>query len=449
MANLHRMLNLLGPIPPEVDWDAIQAEWAMLQPPYDIDARRLPLPVWARRGLSENGPATWAAVRAELSQTSPQKAFCIYIHIPFCAQKCAFCDCYSFRLGQRQAEHIEKYVAALEREIRLWSQAGTLAQRPVSTVHFGGGTPAFIGETAFQRLVDSVHHNFNTDTRTEWALETTSSELTEGMFDLLASLGFTRLHLGVQSLDDAIRQRLNRREPATTVMGKLSKALSLGWITSVDLIYGLPSQTLASLLDDIHALADLGMDGFSLYELQRSPNNRRFIEQNGLAYRERIIDYLLFQSAAQILAGLGYRKTLFNHFARARDANLYFTFPERGEDCLALGTIADGVFNDYHYRHPVYAAYRQVVTADFPGLQGGIRLSPRESQIAPLETAILSGRLPAGEFAQILGRERAESLLQHWADAGLITLDPQKAGQLRLTSSGSWFAGEMLAELDC
>ena len=432
---------------PMIDREAIREEWRSIKPPYEINARRLPLPIWARRGLTDSGKKAWATLHDELCQSNETKAYCIYIHIPFCANKCAFCDCYSFRLGRYRSRHIDLYLAALDQEMSLWSQMGSLVQRPVSTVHFGGGTPTFLGEDAFRQLVQSCRHYFNISPQTEWALETTSSELDDPVFSMLDSLGFSRIHLGVQSLDDPIRQLIDRRESSRAVLEKLMKAISLGWVTSVDLIFGLPTQSLESILKDIAMLSNIRVHGFSLYELQRSHRNLQFIEQNGLMNRDRLSEYFFFQGASQLLASLGYEKRFFNHFALEEDKNLYFTFPERGEDCLAMGTIADGVFNSYHYRHPVYAAYCKSVSQTFPGLMGGVRNTAREDCLASLETAILSGEISAPHLVQVFGRERSHALLQQWFESALIATDPEDAGRLLLTTNGSWFVGEMMADL--
>ncbi len=432
---------------PVIESGAIRQEWLALEPPYVINARRLPKPVWARQGYSENGQEAWEKLQNQMGQIDPGRAYCIYIHVPFCDIKCGFCDCYSFRLGQHATRHIDAYLAALEQEMQLWSRLGNLAERPVSTIYFGGGTPLFLGEDGFSRLVQNCRRYFNTGPQTEWALETTSSELSESMFSRLDSLGFTRLHVGVQSLNDSIRTLIDRREPASTVLKKLSKAITLGWVTSVDLIFGLPAQSLVSLLDDIHRLADAGVDGFSMYELQRSSQNRRFIEQHNLAGKDRTLDYFLLQAASQRLDQLGFKKILFNHFANDRDKDLYFTFPERGEDCLAMGTIADGVINGYHYRHPEYSPYCRGVTGTFPGLEGGVRQSDQDGRFAALETAILSARLSKELFVGVLGDEAANLLLQKWSGAALIARDKQDDHQYHLTTNGSWFAGEMMAQL--
>ena len=432
--------------PTEVDVEAIRREWLALTPPYRIDDRSLPLPVWARRGFTETGEQAWAVLRRGVGRIELARPFCIYVHIPFCASHCSFCDCYSFPLRRHHTRHIEGYLALLRQEMRLWNRLGTLAHRPVSTVHFGGGTPTFLGEEPFSRLVQDLHGNFHTDPQTEWALESTSSELTDEMFSSLDALGFTRLHIGVQSLEDHVRRIIDRREPAAIVLDKIARAVEMGWVVSVDLILGLPGQTPEGALDDVEALEAAGVDGFSLYELQLSSRNRNFAQQHGLVDRSRLLNYFLLQGVSRLLASLGYRKTLFNHFARQRDTNLYFTFPGRGEDCLALGAIADGVFGDYHYRHPEYKPYRQSVSEAFPGLQGGLRRSALENCLFPLEIALLSASISPELFADVLGKDRSETLLRRWREAALVEED-SLSSRLRLTANGSWFTSKMMAEL--
>jgi oxygen-independent coproporphyrinogen-3 oxidase len=266
------------------------------------------------------------------------------------------------------------------------------------------------------------------------------------MFSSLNALGFTRLHVGVQSLEDHVRRISNRREPAAIVLEKIVRAVEMGWVVSVDLILGLPSQTLEGALDDVKALEAVGVDGFSLYELQLSSRNHNFAQQHGLLDRNRLVNYFLLQGVSHLLASLGYRKTLFNHFARERDTNLYFTFPERGEDCLALGTIADGVFGDYHYRHPEYKPYCQSVNETFPGLQGGLRRSALENRLRPLEIALLSASISPELFADVLGRHCSEALLRRWREVALVKEDAL-SDRLCLTANGSWFTSKMMAEL--
>ncbi len=433
--------------PPDLDVGAIRDAWLALKPSYCVADRALPLPIWARRPLTETGPEAWHMLSRKVEQVNADRPLCIYVHIPFCAEKCSFCDCYSFKLGRYYERHTEGYVALLEQEMELWRRLGTLSSRPVTTVHLGGGTPTFLSCDTFTRLIKSCQKHFNTSSQTEWAVESTGTELDKAMRATLEGLGFTRLHLGIQTLDDDIRQVLKRRESSARVLAKTSQALARGWIVSVDLIYGLPGQTLRHLIRDIHTLAAAGVDGFSLYELQSSPHNRKFAHKHGLIHRDRSRNYLLFQAASHMLTALGYRKTLFNHFARERDQNLYFTFPARGEDLLALGTIADGVFNVYHYRHLDYKRYVKTVTHNFPGLQGGLQRTMQESRLYPLEIALFSTKISSQNFAEILGKDKATALLNRWHKAALIAREDPQGRRYVMTHSGSWFIARMIEEL--
>ena len=434
--------------PPEVDVEAIRRKWLSLRPPYQVDDRQLPLPVWVQRGFTETGEQAWAALYQDVGRIDLSRAFCVYVHIPFCANRCSFCDCYSFQLKRHRAQHIEAYIALLTQEMRLWSRLGTLAHRPVSTVHFGGGTPTFLGKEPFSRMVQDLRKNFCTGPQTEWALESTSSELTDEMFSLLDALGFTRLHVGMQSLEDPVRRLINRREPAAVALEKISRALEMGWVVSVDLIFGLPGQSLEGFLADVKNLAEVGVHGFSLYELQLSSRNRKFAEMHGLVNRGHLANYFLFQAGAHLLASLGYNKNLFNHFANEKDENLYATFPGRGEDCLALGTIADGVFGDYHYRHPTYKTYCRRVSEEFPALEGGLRRNELENRLQPIITAILGGSIPPELFSylEVKVGDSDETLLHRWLNLALLEEDAD-GGHLRLTANGSWFTGNMLSQL--
>ena len=411
---------------------------------YHIDQRGLPIPLWVRRGLPDASPQAWDTLQDELCAAPLEKPFCIYIHIPFCASRCEFCDCYAFALKKNLKQHTGGYTAVLERECKMWAAQGNLAQRPVSTVHFGGGTPTMLGGGHLKNLIETLRTHFAIADGTEWALESTSSALSAPMFSRLHQLGFTRLHIGTQSLQDDVRSAIGRRENAAAVIEKIKKSLSLGWIVSVDVIVGLPEQTPQGLVDDLDRLIDCGVEGFSIYELQHSPRNRRFIEKHNLHTQSAEQRYLLFQLAFHHLQSHGFAKNVFNHLAKGRDNNLYFTFPKRNEDLLALGSIADGVFGNYHYRHPEYLPYLHGVSTGSSGLLGGLRRNQIEDRLHNLEVEIMSGRIDPPVFTKILGEEKTQHLLDRWLAHGMIEADPEG---FVLTPNGAWFNGQILQEI--
>ncbi len=434
--------------PPYLDIETIRKEWLALKPPYDVNRWRLPLPVWALRAFEDSGPRAWELLQSDLTHAEPTKPLCIYLHVPFCSSKCGFCDSYSFQLGGQRESHIESYVERLCYELRLWSKVGNLRSRPVSTVHLGGGTPTFLGETGLARLAQCCRECFAITPATEWALETTASSLTPSMITAMHDLGFRRLHVGVQSLEDHVRRLIGRRSSPRVVLDKIEQTLAMGWIVSVDLICGLPGQTLNGFLDGIEHLISAGVNGFSLYELLIYPQNQRWAEQHSLVDRSHIPNYFMFQAGAWLLKMHGFGKNLFNHWADQRDANVYFTFPMRGDDLLAIGTIADGVFGEYHYRHPRYPDYMRAAHEGQPGLEGGLRRTPQENRIKPLMTAVLSSHIPADLLPAFQARISPDhvSLVERWFDSALV--QPAPDGGLELTTNGVWFAGNMINELN-
>lgn len=431
--------------PPGLAVDAIRRDLAALAPHYDVDRWVLPLPHWAMRPYDDAGPRAWATLRDDLAGDATDRPLCLYLHVPFCSRKCHFCDCYSFRLTSHARQQMTTYVDRLINELDLWAGLGAVARRPVSTIHLGGGTPTYLDEANLGRLCRAIADRFHVRPDTEWALESTAESFTPPMAACLHEWGFRRLHLGVQSLEDEVRAAVGRRHTAEVAVERLRLARDLGWIVSVDLICGLPRQTPAGFVAGIERLAAAGANGVSLYELLVYPQNMRWAVAEGLYPRRHLANYLLLQTGAHRLTELGYRRNLFNHWADATDDNRYFTFPSRGEDCLAVGTIADGVFGDYHFRHPRYAPYLRAVGDGQPGLEGGLRRTPAESALHPLTTALLAGNVPDELWAGApLSQAAGQRLRDRWAAAGLVAHQP---GGLALSASGAWFVGNMVREL--
>lgn len=432
--------------PPAVDIDSIRAAWKRLAPPYDVERWQLPLPPWNRRQYDERGEVPWETLQRDLAADQTARPMCIYLHSPFCDDKCGFCDSYSFRLATHRDERITQYVEQLCTELEWWSRIGNLRERRVVSVHMGGGTPTFLGAKALTQIADCCKRLFNITPETEWALESTAHGLTPEVIRTMHEIGYRRLHIGVQSLEDEVRQVIGRTSTADQVVERIEAVRALDWIVSVDLICGLPRQTLAGFIGGIERLMEAGINGYSLYELLIFPQNLRWSEKHGLTQRSHLPNYWMYMAGATLLEQRGFTKNLFNHWADARDENIYFTFPQRDEDLLAVGAIADGVFGDYHYRHFGYNEYLQVSAEGRPALEGGLRRTAREQQLQPLITGILSSKIEPAQWAALGGTAACAEVIRQWKKRGLVTADKQK--RLTLTPSGSWFAGNLITELD-
>ena len=407
--------------------------------------RSMPLPLWVRRPLTDSPEKAADAVRLAASQRS-RNGFCVYIHVPFCRSHCGYCDCYAFPITPARVLELSAYPDLLCREIEWWG-AGLpfLRERPLSTIHFGGGTPLTLGVPGLQRVLSGLNSFFKVDEKTEIALESTSSDLNENVLDELMRIGFSRLHIGVQTLSDPIRFRIGRKESGERVLEKIRYAVRKGWIVSTDVIIGLPGYTEREILPDIKMMSDAGVEGISIYELVRSPRNRAFFERHGILDPDIEAMWRQYQYAFWLADSLGFSHRVYNHMARGRDENRYFTAPARGEELLSFGTIADGFFGDYLYRHSELADYRRSVISGKPGLEGGMTRTERESCYARLERELRGGKPLPEPFMEILGAERALRLFETWIARGYLKVTGDGEGT-EMLPNGSWFIQKMLDE---
>lgn len=405
--------------------------------------RAMPRPLWAQRPLTDSGVELADAVR-KAADESPAEAFCIYAHIPYCRSRCGYCDCYSFPLTPSRMPELPLYTDLLCREIAWWGEnVPSLRSKRLSTVHFGGGTPLTIGSEGLDRVLETVRKFFKVDKDTELALETTTSYLNANIMDELWRTGFTRLHIGVQSLQDPVRKAIGRRESGQTVLEKIRYAVSAGWIVSTDVIIGLPGYTEAEIRPDIESMEAAGVEGISIYELVRSPRNRAFFEHHGILDPDITAMWRQFQYAFWLAESLGYHHLIYNHMVKGRDDNRYFTSPARGEDLLSFGTIADGYFGDYIYRHNELPGYRTGIETGGPGLQGGMRRTEEEIHFARLEREIRGGKPDPEPFIQLLGPEKALDLFRTWIAKGYLCVR-EDGESTELLPNGSWFIQKML-----
>lgn len=194
----------------------------------------------------------------------------IYIHVPFCRSKCAYCDFYSLPRIERYAE---RYVAAIETELSL--RIGELADaQPIDTVYIGGGTPSALSSELLGRVVTSVMRHVEPSALREFTIEVNPDDVTEEKASLWHSLGVNRISMGVQSLNPAELLAVGRRHTARQALGAVGILRKYFQNISLDLIVGLPGQTRASLADSLRGTLELRPEHLSVYILSYEPGTR-------------------------------------------------------------------------------------------------------------------------------------------------------------------------------
>jgi oxygen-independent coproporphyrinogen-3 oxidase len=257
--------------------------------------------------------------RQWLAGAGEDEPLSLYVHIPFCRTLCWFCGCHTRAVNRYSP--VEAYAKALAAEVTLVGDAiGNSA--PVSRLHFGGGTPTILRSEDFTRLVDQIRERFHFLPEAEISVEIDPRGMTRPEVRGLAEAGVTRVSLGVQDLDPAVQRAVNRIQPRalTEQVVDWCRADGIGGV-NIDLMYGLPHQTVDGVGATARAIAELAPDRIAIFGYAHVPwmkPNQKLIDETALAGAwER---WRQAEAATQTLEASGYRAIGLDHFALDDDA---------------------------------------------------------------------------------------------------------------------------------
>ena len=191
----------------------------------------------------------------------------LYMHVPFCAYKCTFCN-FAIRVGARR-ELMENYVEALGRELE-WIQEGTVLKQ----LFVGGGTPTALPPDLLDRLFELAFRRVERVPESFHTCESSPDTITEEHRDVLLKWGIGRVSMGIQSLNGPVLDGISRGHTSQEAIGKLQMLKDSGLVINADLIYGLPGQTEESFREDMQALAESGANAMTLYDLRINETTR-------------------------------------------------------------------------------------------------------------------------------------------------------------------------------
>ena len=189
----------------------------------------------------------------------------IYIHIPFCRSKCQYCDFYS--LTTKDDKLMDSFLDAMTRHIK---ESGALApNHKVDTIYFGGGTPSFFGADGMATILTAIRSYFDVAGDAEITFEANPDSVNDKLLRRLRAEGFNRVSLGIQCDDDAILQKIGRPHNYAQAVTALERIRRAGYRNvSVDLMYGLPGQTLDGWETTLRRVLTLAPDHISCYGLK-------------------------------------------------------------------------------------------------------------------------------------------------------------------------------------
>jgi oxygen-independent coproporphyrinogen-3 oxidase len=260
------------------------------------------------------GPRQMRDWLGELDQAA---SLSLYFHVPFCHEICAYCGCHTKAL--RQDAPLTAYKETLLREIELVA-AATPARR-VTSIHWGGGTPAMLGPSRFSEIAESIGRHFEIGPATEHAIELDPRSLDAAMIEALALSGVNRASLGVQDFNPHVQEASGRIQPFELVERAVSLLRGAGVdAINFDLMYGLPRQTVEDAARSARLAAQLSPARLAVFGYAHVPwfkTHQRLIDTAALAgAAERLAQA---EAACDTLTSLGYEAIGLDHFARPAD----------------------------------------------------------------------------------------------------------------------------------
>ena len=241
----------------------------------------------------------------------------LYVHIPFCKQKCMYCD---FPAYQNLQDYYETYVYALVQEMDLWvSEHPESKERSIDTIYFGGGTPTELSIQQLQMIVDKIKSTFTITDDCHMTIESNPGEVDLQYLTKLVKLGFNRISFGVQTFDDKALTMLHRSHNGEKAKQAVYDAKEAGFTDiNIDLIYGLPRQTLEDIQRNLNIVKDLPINHISTYGLQVEIGTYLYhlVQKNLISIPSESIDESMYDTMMEGLKELGFERYEISNFAK-------------------------------------------------------------------------------------------------------------------------------------
>ncbi|MGE9294731.1 MAG: radical SAM protein [Puniceicoccales bacterium] len=306
--------------------------------------------------------ADWAPTAFIERSDSP---LCLYLHVPFCRHRCAFCPFYrNAHADGFSADYAALLHADIDRTARALGDYGKT--RRVDAVFFGGGTPSDLEAKDLAGVIVALKENFLIDAETEITVEGRFRDFTTEKARAWVAAGANRFSLGLQTADVGIRRRLGRLADRDEMRSVLTNLADTGALVIVDLIYGLPGQTTKTLAEDIRFLAEeTPVDGLDCYELKQFPGSplAKMLENGRLPPAATTDERsAMFRVACDLLDAYGFDHFMEKHWRRNEsERSLYNRFAKNESvDVLPFGSGAGGRLGQTSImRDGVLVNYRQ------------------------------------------------------------------------------------------
>lgn len=261
----------------------------------------------------------------------------LYIHIPFCARRCLYCDFYSQTELHLRSAYVDAILSELERE------RDYLEGEPVRTIYIGGGTPSLLAAADLERMFDTIRRQYDISSCSEITLEANPDDMTAAYAQSLRPLPVNRISMGVQSFHPADLRFLNRRHTREQAIDAVEACRNNGITNiSIDLIYGLPGQTETQWEDNLRQALALDTPHISAYHLiyEEGTTLYRLWQSGQVAEVSEEVSVSLFARLIDRLTEAGYQQYEISNFARPGYISQHNSAYWRGDKYLGIGASA-------------------------------------------------------------------------------------------------------------
>ena len=260
-----------------------------------------------------------------------------YVHIPFCAKKCSYCD---FHFSTNFESYREDMVRSISKEIIMRKQEST---SPLLSIYFGGGTPSLLSESELSFLLHSINQNYNVDKNAEITIEANPENITKKTLQQWQSLGINRLSIGLQSLKESDLAWMNRGHTAKETISCLDKASAEGFTDiSIDLMYGLPNLTIDEWVSHLHSVVSHNITHISAYCLT-AENGTKLFRDIKLGRKTLPNDELVSKQYGLLISTLqnnGFEQYEVSNFARNKKYSKHNSAYWNGVNYIGVGPSA-------------------------------------------------------------------------------------------------------------
>ena len=386
------------------------------------------------------------ALDAEGSCEGAPGAMSIYIHLPFCPSRCLSCD-HNTTVTHETGE-IDRYLDSLEREMGMVT--GRIGRgRPQTQLHNGGGTPNYLTDPPLVRHAAIVENHFRIGPDTETSLDASPKRTSRAQLDLLQGLGFRRINFEVRDLDPGVQMAVGRSLSLPILQDVFDNARAAGFETiSMDLVYGLPGQTLDSIRRTLRQLVELSPDRVACFSYSRRPESfqhQRAINADGIP---SLADKMaMFNAVVEAMQAADYSWIGLDCFVRRGDAlssaqlqrrlhrNWIGSTLHESRELLGFGTNAVSELKNLCVQNQLLIpSWQEAIRGGSLPVRGGMRLSDtdRERRNAMID---LMCNMELQDYAALTDSSGEGSTLVHLQRDGLVDIS---ADRVAVTSHGRY-----------